>query len=298
MRPSLKERLEVGLTPFIGPTVRQGGALTSRWRVPPSLLVVGTQRGGTTSLFRALSQHPGFLGPLHRKGVHFFDVRYDRSPAWYVGHFPLKTTVAKRERALRAPVVVGEASPYYMAHPLAASRIKELLPSVKVIALLRDPIERAYSAYTHERARGYEARSFEEAIRSEPAAVQAEIARIRQDPSYHSEILQHNAYLTRGHYVEQLQRLERELGRDQMLVLDSHRYFASPEDEFDRVLHFVGLPPREGIRHDRHNARPRLPLTTEMQHQLAEHFKPFDADLVQWLGWTPSWVDNPTSLTE
>jgi Sulfotransferase domain len=292
MTKDVRTSIDVRLRPFAGPVVRHVGQLTSRLRARPSLLLVGTQRGGTTSLFRSLRQHPGFLGPIHRKGVHYFDVEYDRGPAWYVGHFPLKSTAARRSRASGVPVVVGEASPYYMAHPLAPRRIGEMLPSVKVIALLRDPIERAYSAYTHERARGYEHRSFEAAISSEQEVIEGEVARTLADPGYRSDILRHNAYLTRGHYAEQLERLERELGREHILVVDSHRFFENPEREFRRVLDFIGLPVHEGISHDQHNARPRLPLTPELRAMLEGHFASHDAALQQWLGWTPSWMSH------
>ena len=293
MKRELRKRMDLRLRPYAGPVVRRVGKLTSRFRVPPSVLVVGTQRGGTTSLFRSLRQHPGFLGPTHRKGVHYFDVEYFRGPEWYLGHFPLRARVSIRERALSMPIVVGEASPYYMAHPLAARRIREQLPAVRVIALLRDPIERAYSAYSHEQARGYERRPFDVAIRSEPGEMAAEVARTLADTGYHSDALRHNAYLTRGHYVDQLERLEQELGREQILVLDSHRFFSEPEEQFERVLDFIGLPSHAGISHDCHNASPRLPLTPELRKELDVHFAPFDTALQQWLGWTPSWMSQP-----
>jgi hypothetical protein len=273
-----------------GPVVRRTGALTSGLRQPPSLVVVGTQRGGTTSLFRTLRQHPAFVGPVHRKGVHYFDVEYHRGPEWYLGHFPLRATISRRARKVGADIVVGEASPYYMAHPLAPGRIDALLPDAKIVVLLRDPIERAYSAYTHERARGYEQRSFEEALRDEPAMVEVELARTLAEPDNLSEPLRHNAYLTRGHYVEQLRRMEGVFGRDRMLVLDSHRFFGDPESEFDRLLEFLGLRPFDGLTHDRHNARPRVPLADHLEEELAAHFAPWDAELAAWLGWTPSWM--------
>lgn len=278
-----------------GRTVRRAGVLTSRWRAAPTVVVVGTQRGGTTSLFRMLRQHPGFFGPLHRKGVHYFDAEFDRGPDWYLGHFPLRAAVERRSRRLGYPAAVGEASPYYMAHPLAPERIRALLPDVAVVVLLRDPIERAYSAYTHERARGFEDRPFDVALREEPAMVEAETARILRDPAYAGERLQHRSYLTRGEYVTQLRRLEEVFGRDRMLVLDSHRLFAEPEREFLPLLDFIGLPPVPELHFDHHNARPRTPLEPELESLLTHHFEPWDRELAEWLGWTPSWLDrDPT----
>ena len=276
-----------------GVLARRAGAVTSGLRSTPSVLVAGTQRGGTTSLFRSLRQHPLFLGPIHRKGVHYFDVEFHRGPAWYVGHFPLRATAAVVERRHGGPAVVGEASPYYMAHPLAAQRIGAALPGVKVVVVLRDPIERAFSAYKHERARGFESLEFAEALLAEPGRIAGEEQRIRADPGYQSHALRHNAYLTRGQYVEQLRRLEGHLGRENILVLDSHRIFADPAAQFEELLRFVGLPAFDGFHHDHHNARPSRPMPAEQHELLARHFEPHDRELADWLGWSPSWMSGP-----
>jgi Sulfotransferase domain len=273
------------LVPVAGWALRRFGAATGGHRVLPSMLVVGTQRGGTTSLFRTLRQHPHFLGPIHRKGVHFFDVEYARGFDWYRGHFPL--SMAGRRRG--AHVVAGEASPYYMAHPLAGSRIVQHLPDVRLVALLRDPVERAYSAHAHERARGFETEDFETALALEPARTTGERERVLAEPGYQSHALQHNAYLARGHYVDQLEDLASLVGRDRLLVLDSHRFFSNPEREIGRLLDFLGLPPHRGFRYERHNARPVLPLPASVRRRLEDHFSPYDERLARWLGHDPSW---------
>lgn len=278
-----------GVEALVGPAFRRFGSATSTWRGSPEMLLVGTQRGGTTSLFRALRQHPGFVGPSHRKGVHYYDVEYHRGRAWYLGHFPTRRSLDALAARLGYPPVVGEASPYYLAHPLAARRFAADLPDVKVIAMLRDPIERAYSAHAHERARGYESREFAEAVSDEPRWVEQETALILADDGYRSERHRHHAYLTRGHYVDQLIAIEDLIGRERMLVVDSARYFARPETEFSRVLQFLELPEHGDIRHDRHNARPRSPLPGDLQGALEEHFEPYDRRLASWLGWEPSW---------
>lgn len=274
----------------VGPWVRRVGAATSRYRVRPSVLLVGTQRGGTTSMFRALRQHPAFTGPIYRKGVHYFDVEYERGLDWYLGHFPLRSTVARRARRAGGLMTVGEASPFYMAHPLAAHRIGADLPDVKVVVLVRDPIERAYSAHAHELARGFETEDFETAISLESERLAGESDRIVADPGYRSHAMRHQGYMFRGHYVDQLRRLEQHLDRERILVLDSHRYFEHPEREFGRLLEFLGLAPHDGVVHDRHNARPRLPLSEAIHDRLGEHFAPYDAALAEWLGWEPSWM--------
>ena len=142
-------------------TAATAGRLTWRARMQPSFLIAGAQRCGTTSLYRALSQHPAVVKAVLHKGVHYFDVGYHHGPGWYLGHFPLQAT---GRRAAGDAAMTFESSPYYLFHPLAAGRIARDLPGVRVIVLIRDPVERAYSAHAHELARGYETGTFEQAL--------------------------------------------------------------------------------------------------------------------------------------
>ncbi|CAM3980872.1 sulfotransferase [Nocardiopsis rhodophaea] len=263
------------------------GQATRRTRVLPTFLIVGAQRCGTTSLFKALIQHPHVVGPVLRKGVHYFDTSYDRGEDWYRGHFP--TRAATRARGDRPRVEVGESSPYYLFHPLAAERIARDLPGVRVIVLLRDPVERAYSAHSHERARGFESEPFERALELEEERLAGEEARLRADPDAYSHSHQHHAYLGRGRYVEQLLRLEEHVGRDRMLVMDSESFFTTPEPLFTEVERFLGIPHADGIRFDRHNARPRADMPDALRQRLVSYFTEPDARLAAWWGRTPSW---------
>jgi hypothetical protein len=76
---------------------------------------------------------------------------------------------------------------------------------------------------------------------------------------------------------------------DKLLVLDSHDYFTDPAPAFARMCEFLGIPDAPGVAHDQHNARPRSGMTPATETRLREHFAPYDARLVDWLGWTPSW---------
>lgn len=270
-------------------TTRSAGRLSSGARMTPDFLIVGAQRCGTTSLFKTLAQHPAVLPAVLHKGVHYFDKHYGRGMAWYRGHFPLQASAWRAERRTGTRPVTGESSPYYMFHPLAGQRIASDLPGVRLVVLLRDPVERAYSAYTHERARGYESETFERALELEPARVAGEYDRFVADPFYDSHHLQHNAYLTRGQYVEQLERLERLVGRERIHAVDSQQFFTDPAPAYAGVLDFLGLPPHPETQFDRHNARPRAALSPELRERLEEHFRPYDERLGRWLGETPGW---------
>ena len=137
--------------------------LTAKKRILPSFIIIGAQRCGTTSLYDYLSHHPQII-PSPVKELFYFDDYYTRPIEWYKSFFPTKKEQEKLERDLVASVITGEASPSYFFHPYAAKRIKETLPQIKLILVLRDPIERAYSHYTHIKRVNREPLSFEEAI--------------------------------------------------------------------------------------------------------------------------------------
>lgn len=269
--------------------IRTAARLTAPARMLPSFLIVGGQRCGTTSMFKALVQHPQVLRLPGHKGAHYFDTGYDRGMTWYRSHFPLELSARRVTRATGVAPVTGESSPYYMFHPLAADRIARDLPDVKIIVLLRDPVERAYSAHAHELARGFETEPFERALELEEERLAGEEERLRADPAYRSPRHQHNGYLARGRYIDHLERLERKFGRERLHVVDSHDFFADPKPVFDAVTDFLRLPRCSSIVFERHNARPRAPMPPSLRRRLEDHFLPYDERLAAWLGRTPSW---------
>lgn len=255
----------------------------------PHFLIVGAQRCGTTSLFRYLTAHPVVVPPLFQKGIHFFDMQYGRGLRWYRGQFPLRTLADRRVAGTGQRAVTGEASPYYVFHPLAAERIARDLPEVKLIVLLRDPVERAFSAHKQETARGFETESFERAIELEKSRLDGDLERLAADPGYVSFHHQHHAYLARGRYAEQLHRLYDLVGPERVLVLESADLFAAPEKTWERVLEFLELATWDPPAFGRHNAQASPPLPDRLRGRLEEYFEPHDAELARLLGAEPSW---------
>ena len=264
------------------------GRLTSQARMLPGFLIVGAQRCGTTSMYRTLSQHPAVLKAVLHKGVHYFDMNYGRSLGWYQAHFPLAARARRLQGSTAITPLTFESSPYYMFHPLAPARIARDLPGVKLLVLVRDPVERAYSAHAHELARGYESESFERALELEDDRISGEAERIVASPGYLSHDHQHHAYRTRGQYAEQLEVLEKMFGAERIHVVDSGDFFTRPEPVYDGVLDFLGLPHRGYPAFERYNARPRSAMPESLHAKLDEHFLPFDERLARWLGDIPS----------
>jgi hypothetical protein len=279
----------MGLQRALRRTSRAVGRATAGARMTPGFLIVGAQRCGTTSMYKAVTRHPAVLPAVLHKGVHYFDTGYDRGPAWYRGHFPLLVTARRLERETGTRPLTGESSPYYSFHPLAGERIAADLPDVRLVMLVRDPVERAYSAHAHESARGFETEPFERALELEEERLAGEEERLRAEPHYRSYHHQHHAYVARGRYVEQLARLTGLVGRDRLHLVDSDEFFTCPEEVYAGVLDFLGLPAWRPESFEKHNARPRASLPVELRTRLEEQFAPYDARLAEWWGRTPVW---------
>jgi Sulfotransferase domain len=266
------------------------GRITARWRMTPSLLICGAQRCGTTSMYKTLTQHPAIVPAVMHKGAHYFDTGYHHGQSWYLGHFPLRVTAARLAKVLGVTPITGESSPYYLYHPLAGSRIAGDLPDARLLVLVRDPVERAYSAHTHESARRYETESFERALELETERIAGEEDRLIADPAYQSFEHQHHGYLARGRYAEQLDRLAVAVGRDRIHVVDSGRFFDEPEAVYDDIIEFFGLPVWRRPVFSQHNSRPRMDMSPTLRRKLDDYFRPYDEKLIDWLGRPPSWL--------
>jgi hypothetical protein len=263
------------------------GQSTRSWRMLPSFLICGAQRAGTTSMYRTLQQHPDVLPATLRKGIHYFDLDPDRSLDWYRGRFPLRATARRAQRRTGRRVITGESSPYYLWHPLAPQRIAEALPGVRTLVLVRDPVERAYSAHAHEIARGFETEPFEVAIELEAKRLLGAEDRVRAGERDMAH--QHQAYLARSRYVPQLERLAAAVGRDHVLVVDSGDFFADPAPVWATVCRFLGIPVVDSVTFEKHNARSRAPLDPGLRSELDDVFRVDDEGLQDWLGAVPSW---------
>jgi hypothetical protein len=265
------------------------GQLTAPMRMSPGFLICGAQRCGTTSLYETLSQHPAVLPAVLHKGVHYFDTGYLNGRAWYQAHFPLRATARLAARRTASAPMTFESSPYYMFHPLAAQRIARDLPGVRIIVLLRDPVERAHSAHTHESARGFETEPFERALELEDDRLAGEEDRIVADPTYNSHSHQHHSYLHRGRYIQQVRRLEEAVGRDRLHVLDADDMFTDPLPVWREVAGFLGLSAEPVPRFEQHNARRRTSMDSSLRATLTARFHADDEELAAWWGRVPSW---------
>ena len=247
----------------------------------PDFLILGAQKGGTTSLFAWLSEHPD-LRPASKKEVHFFDNNFERGEGWYRRHFPPRWRRRSGDRT-------GEATPSYLFAPRAPERVAALLPAARFVALLRDPVKRAYSHYHHNVRMNREPRPFEECVRAECAALDGDA------PAETDRSFRRGAYVERGVYVDQLERWAAAVGRERLMVSFSDDLFRAPDRTLADVARFVGLAPhdfgagaaKEG--REARNKHPYAPLDRATAERLAAWFEPHDARLAAWLSRPVPW---------
>lgn len=265
------------------------GVATSRFRMKPSFIVIGAQRCGTTSIFKHLAEHPQIMRPPVEKGTDYYTLHFGKGLSWYQGHFPLRVSARLQSRGSTKPVAF-EACTYYMFHPFALERLARDFPEIKLVAMLRDPVERAYSAYKHELGRGFETETdFMRALDLEGPRLEDEIGRMKADVRYESHAHRHQAYVRRGQYAEQLERAFSWFSRDQVHVMDSEAFFLEPAEQYAQLIEFLELDSFRPSRFEQHNARPSSPMPIAARQRLAEHFEPWDSRLEELLGRRVTW---------
>ena len=203
----------------------------------PDFLIVGVQKGGTTSLYNYLIQHPDVV-PASRKEVHYFDRNVHRSLNWYKAHF----RNAARQKKSNSRIITGECTPYYAVNPYIPEKIAKIAPDTKIIFILRDPVERAFSHYKHNVNRNlYEKPvTFSEALSFEEQIVPRVLDEMRLERNcYHTD---HDIYSLRerGHYVEQIQTYE-EYFPEKVFILTTEELSEAPDKVLGKLCEFLGL---------------------------------------------------------
>jgi Sulfotransferase domain len=245
----------------------------------PTFVIAGAQKCGTSTLVAPLRRHPE-VHMARPKEVHFFDRKLDRGLEWYAHQF----TPRARQRQF------GESSPTYLYDERACEAMCRMLPQAKIVVILRDPVQRAYSHFWHSRRLGFDkVERFEDALALEPERLAGgtHIDRMRF------------SYVDRGHYVEQLTRLEAAAGRDRLHVMLLDDLATDWTTACEGLFGFLGVAPefassikRRWTNKYRVREQPggeaRVvaypPLPAETRARLVEHFWPWNDRLAAWLG--------------
>ncbi|VEN74637.1 conserved hypothetical protein [Candidatus Desulfarcum epimagneticum] len=262
--------------------------ITGRWRVLPDFVIIGAQRSGTTTLYENLISHPD-VAPAIRKEVQFFSKNFSNKESWYRSHFPLSATRFVKQKALRRQWMTGEASPYYIFHPYTPERFHALNPGARLILILRNPVDRAYSSYWMQRRRGSETLPFREAIKAEPERMRKGIGKLKARPNELSFEHSWFSYIGRGVYADQLAVWLKYFPRHQILIIRSEDLFEKPDDVFSGIFSFLGLPAYRLPVIKEHHRKKYPAMSEETRRALSEYFRPHNKRLYEMLGRDFGW---------
>jgi hypothetical protein len=232
----------------------------------PDFVIIGAQKCGTTAFYRLLTRHP-LVEPAAVRELHYFDRpdRFDKGTEWYRRCFPPPRWKNGRRS------ITGEKTPYYLFHPDVPKRMAEVVPRARLIVLLRNPVDRAYSQYHHNMSMmraSHRAKfeAFEEAVEK-----------------------QNSSYLPKGIYVDQLLRWSEYFSKDQMLVLKSEDYFKHTTQTLRAVQDFLDLPYRQLKLPPRETSDRYPPMDPATRRRLETYFEPHNQRLYEYLGVDFGW---------
>jgi|WetSurSiteA1Bulk_404760.scaffolds.fasta_scaffold10766_4 hypothetical protein len=252
---------------------------TARFRALPHFIIIGAMKSGTTSLFSAITQHPQIIR-CYTKEIHFFNKHYHKGTNWYRAHFPLVKKLANGCKT-------GEATPQYIYNELVPERIHQLVPRVKLIAILRNPTERAVSHYFHEVRKKREHLPIMEAFREE----EKRLGRVLQENDFTNPLYFHASYKKRSIYHEQIKRFLQYFPQEQLLVLSSEEFFSEPREVMKLVCHFLEVDATYQVR----DMKPknvgwnRTGVAPEVYEYLNDYFASHNWELYRLLGKTFHW---------
>jgi hypothetical protein len=242
----------------------------------PDFVVIGTQRGGTSYFYKLLTTKHSLVREAAAKELHFFDNKFAEGVRWY------RRCFSEGERIDGHRTITGEASPSYLFDPQVPERMARIVPETRLIALLRNPVDRAYSHYQMEVRRGKESRSFEEATQEDMSSAEGEGSIV--DARY--------AYLRRGLYAEQLERFSFFANRNRLLVVKSEDLFTRRLEVLERAWRFLRLPPFESTLapHAPPPGRPTYePMDPDTRRRLEGFFAPYNERLYDLLSTDFGW---------
>lgn len=218
----------------------------------PDFIIMGEMKCGTTALYRYITEHPK-VKPARRKELAFFNAYHDKGLDWYKSQFPDCDQC-----------MTGEATGY-LKFPHVAPKVYAAVPDVKLILILRNPVDRAYSHYHMHLRKGKIDVPFEKAIEKKLT------------------------YLDKGNYAWKLKRWMNVFPKEQFHIVQSEKLYKHPQKTMDEVFKFLELPTHKLNIYEHHNSGNYSKMNPATRKKLVEYYKPYNEELYQFLGTNFHW---------
>ena len=254
-------------------------------RVLPDFIIIGSMKCGTTSLYYDICEHPCASAAAYDE-IGFFDSNFHLGLNWYRSMFPTKRRIEDIRRK-EGVAITGEDTPFYFWNPVAAKRIQKLLPNIKLITILRNPIDRAYSEYQDLVSSESNSPSFETFIENEINTRRKDSSLITEE---NFEIFnQKNSYLLKGIYVDQLKIWAGLFPKEQIFTLSTENLNSEPITALESVFQYLNLPDYKIKNTQRQKQKKYVPMNSQTRKILIEFFKPHNERLFKFIGKKFDW---------
>lgn len=258
---------------------------TSFLREPPDFLIMGSARCGKTSLYNYLLQSTEIFQNF-RNETSFFDINYDRGLSWYKSNFPTK--IYKKFLNQSNNGLVGEV--IHINSPHIPKRLKKVNSNPKIIVVLRNPTDRAYSHFLmSKRLKDEEENTiFEDVLDQEN--IRINLAKKNNETIFDIHQRQWFLYKTNGIYINNLKEWWKFFPKKEMLFLKSEDLFYNTEDVVNTTLQFLGLNQLEKLKKiDNFHDKNEEMINSDTRNHLIEFFKPYNEKLYSEIGINFEW---------
>lgn len=237
----------------------------------PDFIIIGSQKCGTTSLYHYLAQHPKIISSIIKE-IHFWSRNFEQGLEWYLAQFP---PLPQKQKML-----TGEASPSYLDHYETPERLFQDFPDLKLIVLLRNPVDRAISHYHHWQREGWAYREFQ-------AAVETEIKQLQNNEQDFWS--QPNGYVSRGVYIKFIKKWMSIFPKEQFLIIQSEDFYKNPPQLLSQVYQFIGVSNQKLDSYKQYNSGSYSSIDPAIIEALKNYYKPYNAELEEFLGVKFNW---------
>ncbi|SDC82728.1 MULTISPECIES: sulfotransferase [unclassified Candidatus Frackibacter] len=248
----------------------------------PNFIIIGEKNCGVIPLYKYLVSHPNVI-PACKEEIQFFNKNFNKGEDWYLNHF------SEIRKLCKDKYITGEVSTNYFFYPYVPQRVFRMLPEVKLIVLLRNPVNRAYAHYCGEVLKGIERLSFKKALEKEEERLFGEIKKMKRDKDYFSFKYNHFSYKARSIYINQLKRWLNIFPREQLLILKSEDLYAGPEEVMNKIIKFLNLPEWNFKEHKKIKRNRNHFINKSIETQLYKYFKRYNRRLFKLLNVDWNW---------
>ncbi len=265
--------------------------LTHSSRILPDLIIPGFHKTASTSLYYYLIQHPN-IGKAEYKEIEYFSYSYWRGEKWYRSHFPTRFTKNKFEKKFKQKYFSIDGSPGYSIHSLVPERIQKLIPNAKLIFILRNPIDRAYSDYQYQFREGWEhTPSFEEAIEQDGKRYDNSVKNYKNDSVRAYNLFQKidTPYLSVSKYVNYLENWFNYFPKENFLILLTEELESNPDQTFEKIFKFLDIPSFKISNLSKQNVGSYSHMSHKTRESLITLFKPYNERLEKLLNRKFNW---------